>query len=81
MAVLYGNAEIKVFKDVKFIPYKIFHEFIEYHYGKRLDCRKQGNTVGAAFHKDILNMSFGKMGERYYPQVEFGTAQYIRNLA
>lgn len=39
-----------------------------------------GDPVGDKFHKNIMNSSQGKLGQKLYDNVKFGGITYIRDM-
>lgn len=58
-------------------PRKIFEEFIDFFYEKRLEYKSQGDKVNEKFCKIILNSLYGKWAQRAMEQVEINPGDQL----
>jgi hypothetical protein len=62
----------KVYSAAVYRKARIFHEYVEFFYRKRMEYKEQGNTAFAAIAKLFLNSLYGKFGQRGERWVEVG---------
>lgn len=73
------KGEVRIFEEIRYKPGYVHKEFIEYMYGKRQEAKANNDTVGDKFYKNVMNMCFGKCGQKNYPKNVFGTWETIVN--
>jgi hypothetical protein len=64
VAVQYGKAVVRTFKCIRMRGGYVHKDFIDYCYTKRLEAKAAKNTIEDKFYKNMMNMCFGKHGQR-----------------
>jgi hypothetical protein len=78
-AIECADAEIKIYEYVEFIPGDVHRSFIEYCYEKRLIAKRDKDPLRDKFFKNMMNMCFGKHGQKQYPKVKFGSWTQVKD--
>jgi len=61
---LKNNHIVKVYEVAIYKGEKIFKDYIDYFYNKRLEAKKEGNEAYAYFYKIFMNSLYGKFAQR-----------------
>lgn len=55
----------------------VHKDFIEYCYSKRLEAKAAGDAIQDKFYKNMMNMCFGKHGQKQYEHTVFGSWTHL----